>query len=182
MAAVDGVGVTVREYDHWARISARALRVRVVPKPPEFKKCVAAKKGKRRKARCQAEFTRVRDETLNFLLPAKWIAVEATERGLSVTDAEVEQEFIKQRDAQFKTDAAYLDFKDDTLQTDNDLRYKVRVSLLSDRVRNQVLSQSGATSGQGAVMQRFEADYRAKWFARTVCTKRYRSVNCGTGR
>ena len=149
--------------------------------PPNYKGCIAKQKGtkKRRKARCQNEFFRVRREVMGFLLPATWIQAEAAERSIVVTDAEVEQEFAKQRDATFKTDAAYLDYKDDTLLTEADMRFKVRVAMLSDRVRDQALEESRATSGQQEALDRFVAEYRKKWIGRTTCAKRYRARECG---
>jgi hypothetical protein len=179
VATVDEDKITQAEFDHWARISARQLRVRL-SKPPAYAKCVAKKGGtkKRRKARCAAEFRKVRDETMAFLIPAHWIELEAVERSIVVTDDEVRAEVARQREATFKTDAEWLDYKDDTGLTDADIRFKVRKEMLSNRVRDQVLEESHTTNGQGAVLESFSKAYRSKWIPRTTCAPSYKTLDC----
>ncbi len=182
VAVVGESPVTRGQFDRWARIAARTGRLKVVPKPPGYTKCIARKKGTktRRKARCAAEFRRLRDEVMAFLLSWRWIELEAAERSIVATDEEVQAEFVKQRDASFPSDAAYLDFKDDTGQTDADVRYRIRVQMLSDRIRDRVLEESGATSNQEQVLADFVRAYRAKWVARTACARTWRTRDCGS--
>lgn len=181
VATVGETTITQSSFDRWARIAARSLGYRAVPRPPSYRACVKGEKRgpvTRRKTRCANRFRAIRNDAMAFLIGARWLELETAERAIVVTVEEVEQEFTRRRD-QFPNDAAYLDFKSASGKTDGDIRFTIRVDLLTQRLRDAALSESGATTDQAAALERFVAAYRAKWVARTACARYHRMSDCG---
>jgi hypothetical protein len=83
-------------------------------------------------------------QVLQLLVSFAWIDGEATEQGITVTDAEVQQSFDEQRRQAFPTLADFRRFLHKSHQTVADIRRRVRLNLLSDRIRDKVTSPAAA--------------------------------------
>jgi foldase protein PrsA len=79
---------------------------------------------------------------MQFLVSAKWIEGEAKERGVSATDAEVKRQFEQTKDQSFPNEKAYQRFLKTSGQTEPDLLFRVRLDVLSNKIREQVTSAS----------------------------------------
>ncbi len=77
-------------------------------------------------------------QVMEFLITGDWIAGEAKERGLNVTDAEVKRQFTQTKEQSFPTDRAYKKFLKDSGQTQDDVLFRVRLEVLSNKVRDAV--------------------------------------------
>ena len=80
----------------------------------------------------------LRDTALNDVLDTAWILGEAEERGVEVTDSEVEQEFQQTKEENFQTEKEYTDFLEQSGFTQEDIDLRVKLQLLSTKIQEEV--------------------------------------------
>jgi peptidyl-prolyl cis-trans isomerase SurA len=80
----------------------------------------------------------LRDQALNDVLDTAWIIGEADERGIEVSDREVEQEFQQTKDENFQTEREYQQFLEQSGFTQEDIDLRVRLQLLSTAIQEKV--------------------------------------------
>jgi foldase protein PrsA len=151
--------ITKKEFNHWLTAAAKGQAQQTgstaavtVPDPPDFKKCIAAKqktpvpKGTPKpkesdlKKQCQQEFDALKTQVMQFLISAEWIQQEADKRGIKVSDKEVRTEFNDQKKQSFPKDADYQKFLKSSGQTEGDLLFRVKLDVLSNKVREKVVA------------------------------------------
>ncbi|HVE67490.1 MAG TPA: peptidyl-prolyl cis-trans isomerase, partial [Solirubrobacteraceae bacterium] len=155
---VDDATIKRSTFDHWIRIAAQSSQQPgstgkpAIPDPPDFTKCVAAKaktapkpaRGQPKpstaqfKAQCKQEYEGLRDQVLQFLVQAEWIQGEAADQDVKVTDAEVNKSFQQQKKQSFPTEKEYRDFLRTSGMTQEDINLRVRLDLLSNKIRTKV--------------------------------------------
>ena len=159
VATVEDEGPITREqFDRWFTIAAASLQPPgeegrpAVPRPPDFAECVQARRevlpepaegqeapsDDELRQTCQQEYDALRDEVLQFLITASWIEGEAEEQDVSVSDEEVNARFAEERAAAFEEEAEYREFLEQYGYTEDDLRMRVRLSLLQQRLVDKV--------------------------------------------
>src|SRR5918999_339929 len=154
--AVPPVGheeITQEEFDKWlgTAVSGQAQGGEaVVPDPPQFTKCVAAKKdapvpkGQEKpsdaalKKQCQQEYDTLKREVMLFLIQAEWVQQEAEEQGVEVTDASVKKSFEDQKKQAFPTDKAYNEFIKTSGMTEEDILFRVKLNELQQKLTQKV--------------------------------------------
>ncbi len=130
VADVEDAGtVSKQDFDHWLVV------VSSQPQPGQKKPSKPPKPG-------SAQYDAVKQQVMQFLVSAKWIDGEAKERGLSATDAEVKRQFEQTKDQSFPNDKAYQRFLKTSGQTEEDLLFRVRLDVLSNKIRQQVTEES----------------------------------------
>jgi foldase protein PrsA len=166
VAEIDGTAIEKQEFDHWMNVAAKSSGA-TVPQPPDYAKCVAdarknlPKPGKGQpkttdaqlKAQCKQQYEQLRTQVLQLLISFEWIDGEAEEQGVKVTDAEVQKSFDQQRKQSFPKDADFQKFLKDSGQTEADIVKRVRLNLLSDKIRNKVIK------GEDKVTDKQISDY-----------------------
>src|SRR5829696_4515485 len=164
VAEVDGEAIERADYDHWLNVAAKSSGAAnaAVPKPPDYTQCVAeAKKtqakpaegqpkltDKQLKDQCKQQYEQLRDQVLGLLISFEWIEREAADKGVKVTDAEVNKSFEDQKKQTFPKDADYQKFLKDSGQTEEDVRMRVRLDLLSNKIRDKVIKGKDQVSEQ----------------------------------
>jgi foldase protein PrsA len=159
VANVDGDIVKKSEFDHWlgaaakgqsAQPGARPTRV-VIPDPPEFRKCAAARlkqpqgrgapKLNEAQARetCKQEYSLLKDQVMQFLISSRWVELEAEEQGVEAEPEEVNRTFEEQKKQSFPSDREYQAFLKSSGQTEADLKYRVKLDVLSNEVRKEIV-------------------------------------------
>jgi foldase protein PrsA len=125
-----------------------------VPKPPDYKGCIAAAKkaapkpakgqpvvtNATYKKQCATTYTQLHDSVLQTLVQADWIAGEAKEQGISVTDKAVDKQFNMLKKQQFPKEADFTKFIKQSGLTLADLKGNVRLQLLTNKLRTKVVS------------------------------------------
>jgi foldase protein PrsA len=91
-------------------------------------------------------YAALRDEALNDILDTAWINGEAEERGVEVSDREVQQEFEQTRAQNFKTDQEYEDFLKTSCFTQEDVDARVRLQLVSTKIQEAITEGGGEVS------------------------------------
>lgn len=155
IASVDGNAVDKGEFNHWMNIVAKSngQANAAVPDPPNFTKCVAAKrkttpqpgKGQPKvtdaqlKTQCQTQYGTLRDQVVGLLVTYRWVQGEAGARKVSVSDADVQKSFQQQKKQSFPKEAQYQKFLAQSGQTQNDILLRVKIDLLFSKIRNQIV-------------------------------------------
>jgi foldase protein PrsA len=172
VARVDNTNITKAQFAHWLAVAAKSQGsttggAAVVPDPPNYTSCVAAKRKAQPKTargqkpptdaqlrtQCQQLYNALRDQVLQFLVSANWILGEAKAQNVSVTDAEVQKQFDQTRKQSFPKLADYQRFLKQSGMTQDDILLRVRLDALSTKLRNKV------TKGKDAVTQAQIAAY-----------------------
>ena len=164
VAKVGGTSITKDDFNHWLRIAAISSQGQTnpdiasgkaqaqIPDAPDFKACVAGKvksapapaKGQPKpttaqfKQQCQTEYNGLRDQVLQFLISAQWIVGEAGDQGVKVTNAEVDKQFATTKQQSFPKEADFQKFLKSSGMALDDLKFRVRVQALSDKLRTKV--------------------------------------------
>jgi foldase protein PrsA len=155
VATVDGTAIDKDQFNHWMNVAAKTSGQpgASVPDPPDYDKCVAAKrkslpkpgKGQPKttdaqlKEQCKTEYNQLRDQVMQLLTSFEWIEGEAKDMGIKVTDAEVKKSFNEQKKQSFPKDADYQKFLKDNGQTEEDILVRVRLDMLSNKIRDKVI-------------------------------------------
>jgi foldase protein PrsA len=182
VAKVGGTNITKDDFNHWLKIAAISSQGQTdpavaagtkqaeIPDAPSFTKCVAAKqaaapkpaKGQpapttaQFKQQCQTEYNGLRDQVLQFLISAQWIVGEAKDQGIKITDAEVNKQFDTTKKQSFPKEADFQKFLKSSGMGLDDLKFRVRVQALSDKLRTKV------TKGKDTVTTAQISDYYNK--------------------
>jgi foldase protein PrsA len=156
VATVDGEAIDKTEFSHWLNVAAKSSGQAnaAVPDPQaDYKQCVATKrkttpapaKGQPKvtdtqlKTQCKQEYDQLRNQVLQLLISFKWIQGEASTMKVSVTDAEVKKSFADQKKQSFPKDADYQKFIKTSGQTEADILQRVKLDLLSNKIRDKVV-------------------------------------------
>ena len=162
VAKVDDEVIEKRTFDRWMQIAAissqgppqGAARPKVsIPQPPDFAECVAQRKktspkpakGQPQpkesdlKAQCKQEYEGLRDQVMQLLIQNEWVAGEAEEQGVKVSDAEVRKAFEEQKKQSFPKPADYQNFLRTSGFTEEDILFRVRLEQLSNKLREKIV-------------------------------------------
>jgi foldase protein PrsA len=155
VAEVDGTAIPKDDFEHWMLIAAKSSGQpnASVPDAPEYTRCVEQKrktapkpaKGQPKttdeqlKQQCKQEYEQLREQVLQLLTSFQWIEGEAEEMGIKVTDAEVKKSFDQQKKQSFPKEADYQKFLKDYGQTEEDVMQRVKLDLLSNKIREKVI-------------------------------------------
>jgi foldase protein PrsA len=155
VAEVDGTAIQKEDFEHWMAVAAKASGQpgASVPDAPEYTRCVENKrktapkpaKGQPKttdeqlKEQCKQEYEQLRDQVLQLLTSFEWIEGEAEEMGIKVSDAEIKKSFEQQKKQSFPKEAQYQKFLKDYGQTEQDVMQRVKLDLLSNKIRDKVI-------------------------------------------
>jgi len=185
---VGDTSITKSNFNHWMDVAAISSQgaanpqlaaqgkkpTVAIPKPPDFKACVAKKakeapkpaKGQPKptnaqfKTQCKQEYEGLRDQVLQFLISAEWIQGEASDRDVKVTDKEVKKQFDTTKKQSFPKEKDFQNFLKSSGMTLDDLLFRVELDTLSNKLREKV------TKGKDKVTDKEIAAYYAKNKAR----------------
>jgi hypothetical protein len=142
--SVAGETIALTEIRRWARIAARFVGSGA-PGLPEL------------------------GQAAELLVSWRWIEGEAQLAGIRVSDRRVRRELREQVDQSFPSRRALRRFVRETGQTLADIRFRVRLDLLSNRLRDRVLDGIDPEE-QMARLDAFVLEFRTRWKAQTLCT------------
>src|SRR3954452_8267606 len=176
VAKVGDTAITKEQFNHWLTAAAKQQAQTtgqkpqdvVAPDPPDFTACSAAKakqkvpKGVPKpkpadlKAQCKQEYDGLRDQTMQFLISAQWLLQESKKRKIAASDKEIQTTFQQQKKQSFPKEADYQKFLQSSGQTEADLLYRVRLSVLTNKLQQSIIK------GKGTVTDAQISDYYNK--------------------
>ena len=139
VAVVDGTEISQEQFD--AALTQSALRQGLQEPPAEG----------------DEQYEAIRDEAMNNLLDIEWISGEASERGIEVSDEEVQREFEQTKEENFGNEKEYEDFLEESGFTQEDIDLRVRLQLLSEKIQAQITEDSAGVS-EGDAENYYEAN------------------------
>jgi foldase protein PrsA len=166
VAKVGDTKITKAQFNHWflASVKQQAQSTGqkpdqvVAPDPPNFTKCIAAKQkqplpqgvpkpdAKALKAQCKQEYDGIQQQTLQFLITSQWLVQEAAKRHIVATDKEVQTTFQQQKKQSFPKEADYQKFLQTSGQTETDLLFRVKLSVLTNKIQQAIVKDKGNVS------------------------------------
>jgi foldase protein PrsA len=161
VAKVGDETITQEEFDKWVEtaVKSQAQGGQVaVPDPPDFTKCVAAKKkvpapeGQEKptdaalKKQCKTEYDALKSEVMQFLIQAEWLRQEADEREVDVKDAQVRKRLDEQISQAFPTKKAYSEYLKTSGMTEADILFRVKLALLQEKLTKQITDDAKTVS------------------------------------
>ena len=158
---VGSMNITKSTFNHWMSVAVASSQQTapgqtapkpVVPDPPNYKACIAqlqatapkpaagqpAPTAAQFKSQCQTQYKMLHDQVLQFLISADWVTGEAADQKVSVTDAAVQTRFNTIKTQQFPKPTDFQTFLSQTGQTVPDLLLRVKLDLLSTKLRDKV--------------------------------------------
>jgi len=162
VATVGDATITQSEFDKWLETAVGGQvqgGAAVVPDPPDFTKCVAAKKkaplpqgeqpsDARLEKQCETEYDTLKRQVMQFLIQAEWIQQEADEQGVKVNEGQVKKSFEDQKEQAFPTDKAYRDFLKTSGMSERDILFRVRLDQLQRKLTQRVTDDARKVSDQ----------------------------------
>jgi foldase protein PrsA len=161
VAKVGDETITQDEFDKWVATAVKSQAQggpAVVPDPPDFKKCVAAKKkapapeGQAKqsdaalKKQCKTEYDTLKNEVMQFLIQAEWVQQEAEKRDIEVSEAAVKKSFEDQKKDAFPTDKAYKQFLQTSGMSEEDILFRVKLSQLQEKLTKKITEDAKKVS------------------------------------
>ena len=161
VAKVGDSTITEDQFDKWLAIAVKGQGqggAAAVPDPPDFEKCVAAKKktpvpkGQKRpsdeslKKQCKTEFDNVKGEVMQFLIQAEWVEQEAEEQDIKITDKEIKRALEDQKKQAFPNDKQYKEFLANSGMKEEDVLFRVKLSQLQQKLTEKVTNDAKKVS------------------------------------
>ncbi len=146
--------ITTAALNHWLVVANDANQASTgapappLPVPPDFTTCVARQVGSpaaTAKALCAQSYQALLNQVLPYLIQTIWIQGEAVDRGVKVTEKQVDAAFVQERNAStppLKTTAELNSFLAKTGQTVADLKWRTYVSLLANKIETKVQTEA----------------------------------------
>jgi foldase protein PrsA len=94
------------------------------------------------------QYALLKDAAMSDLLLARWVAGEAEERGIEVTDREVDEELDRAIEQEFGGDKQFQKFLEQSGFTEEEARERIELRLISDRIQQNVLPEEPAISDE----------------------------------
>lgn len=151
VAVVDGDAIEKVEFDRTLGVFAsqsqpNAKGKPVLPDPPDFKNCVANKKKTAPKKskdadlkkQCKEEYDTAKEQIMTALIQSRWYELEAADRGITVSNADVKARFTPLKQQTFPKEADYKAFLKSSGQTEADLYDLVRNQIYQEKIREKV--------------------------------------------
>jgi foldase protein PrsA len=156
VAKVGDTTIEKADFDKWLK-SASAGSAQggqtTTPDPPDFTKCVAAKKKQpvpkgssspsdaSLKKQCKSEFDQVKGDVMQFLIQAQWVEQESASRGIKVTDQEVKNRLTEEKQRAFpgkKGEARYQQFLKTSGMSEEDILFRFKLETLQQKLTQKV--------------------------------------------
>ena len=163
VAKVGDSTVSQEDFDKWLAIAVKGQgqgAPSAVPDPPDFEKCVAAKKktpvpkGEERpsdeslKKQCRNEFDGLKQEVMQFLIQAEWVEQEAEAQDIKISDKEIEKALEDQKKQAFPNDKQYKAFLASSGMTEEDVLFRVKLSQLQQKLTEKVTGDAKKVSDE----------------------------------
>jgi hypothetical protein len=118
-------------------------------------------------------------EVLSFLIAARWQVGEAEHLKINVTRSQVERSYVRIRNQQFPKHKEFAAFLRSSGETVGDLKFRVKLNLLSQRTIKRVSAGHRGAGAQQRSLARFVRGFTSRWRARTYCATEYLTRDCG---
>lgn len=102
------------------------------------------------------KYEEVKEAALGELLDSVWLQGQAEEMGIEVTDKQIATELAQIKKQNFKTEAAFKEFLEESKYTTEDVDKRVRLQILSTQIQQRLTSEAPVV-GEGQIEDYYEA-------------------------
>ena len=166
VAKVGDETITEEEFDKWlasASQGAAAGGQAAAPDPPEFRKCVAAKKGQPQpqgapkptdaqlKKQCKDEYDQLKGDVMQFLIQAEWVKQEAEEQDINVSEQEVRNRLEEEKKRAFPGkdgEKRYQDFLKTSGMSEEDILFRFELETLQQKLTQKITESEAKVTDQ----------------------------------
>jgi foldase protein PrsA len=166
VAKVGDETITKEEFDKWlasASQGAAAGGQSAAPDPPEFQKCVAAKKTQPQpqgapkpndaqlKKQCKDEYDQLKGDVMQFLIQAEWVKQEAEEQDINVSEQEVRNRLEEEKKRAFPGkdgEKRYQDFLKTSGMSEEDILFRFELETLQQKLTQKITEGEAKVSDQ----------------------------------
>ena len=163
VATVGDESISQQEFDRWFKTAsaAQAQGGQVAePDPPDFEKCVAAKKKQAQpqgqdkpsdaelKKQCKTEYETLRTQVMQFLIQAEWVQQEAEKQDVKVTDAQIQKSLEDQKKQAFPNEKAYKEYLASSGLTEEDVLFRVKLDQLQQKLTQKITEDAKKVTDQ----------------------------------
>jgi foldase protein PrsA len=152
VADMAGNSITTSAFNHWMYVAAKGNSAQsgasapvIVPTdPPSFTNCikqarkeisqVAKQSDSQLRTECRTLFTSLSSQVMDFLIRAYWYQADAAKNHVTVTPAQVQQQFNLEKQSQFPTPSQFQAFLTQTGYTLPDLMFRTRVQVIYNKL------------------------------------------------
>ena len=124
-----------------------------------------------------SDYPRLAERAMDERLSAIWLQGQASEMGIGVRPREISRELAHLKKEAFKNKAQYHRFLREAHFTNRDVRERVMLQVLAEKVQVRVVSGLSESEAQRA-FSRFAKEYDARWRGRTVCASDHVTERC----
>jgi hypothetical protein len=156
----------------------------VVPDPPAYATCIAylaesARQAGTRanptraqlKGRCRQSYEALHEEVLNILITFQWVIGESAQRGVRVTDKEVQREYERFNAEKFPKPGEFQRFLEYTGWSEADDKLSLKMDLLYQKLGQKVSAAASSPEAGQRAFGEFIREFTKRWVARTNCRK-----------
>lgn len=136
--------ITDAEFEHALEQAAAQAGVNKVPKPGD------------------AQYDELKETALNFLFEGIWLRGFGAERGITVSEQEVNKELKKLKDESFQSPKEFRDFLKEAKYTREDVRERVELQTISTKLQEQ-LQEDVPEPSQSEIESYYEAAKAAQF-------------------
>ncbi len=126
------------------------------------------------------DYPGIANKALGERLDSIWIQGQAREMGIGVRPRQVARELARLKKKAFKNEAQYRRFLREAHFTNHDVRERVKLQMLSEKIQVRVVFGLSGAEAQRA-FSRFVKEYGTRWQRRTVCASGYITERCSNG-
>ena len=94
------------------------------------------------------QYDQLKEQAMGLVLDIAWITGEAQERGIEVTDTEVQQEFQSTKKENFETEAEFQRFLQQSGLTEAEILQRVELQLASEQIQQGIAEGSEPTEDE----------------------------------
>jgi foldase protein PrsA len=163
VATVGDESISQQEFDRWFKTASAAQAQSgqaAEPDPPDFEKCVAAKKklpqpqgqdkpsDSELKKQCKTEYETLRTQVMQFLIQAEWVQQEAEKQDVKVTDAQINKSLEDQKKQAFPNEKAYKEYLASSGLTEQDVLFRVKLDQLQQKLTQKITEDAKKVTDQ----------------------------------
>ncbi len=158
VATVEATPIAQATFDHWLAVTAALSGVRGHD--------------------ASASNAALKDKVMGFLLTSEWVLGEAAALGVNVSEADAAQHLKEIQKKQFKRSGELQAYLAKNHETMADLLLRVKLELIEAAIARKVTAATHTAAEKKAALASFQAQFQAKWKARTTCAAGYATADC----
>jgi parvulin-like peptidyl-prolyl isomerase len=96
------------------------------------------------------QYKALKDQAIGTALDIAWITGEAQRQGVDATDTEIDQQLAQSKQQNFKTEEEYQKYLQEQGLTEDDVKQRVRLQVISTKIENKLTASAPSASDSDA--------------------------------